>query len=61
MTAKNQSDQESRPKPRTRFAKRGEPKAVGPQVPIDPDNPKPPGINPKAQPASGEQKDAKPS
>ena len=36
---------------------RGEPKAVGPQVPIDPDNPKPPGINPKAQPVSGDKKD----
>ena len=28
----------------SRLTKHGEPKAVGKQVPIDPDNPKPPGV-----------------
>ena len=50
MATKNQSGKGSSSKRRTKRMGFGEPKAVGPQVEIDEDNPKPPGVRPPANP-----------
>ncbi len=54
MSTKNDSNEKNRIV--VWSGSRGEPKAVGQQVAIDPDHPKPPGINPKATPTSSGKK-----
>lgn len=49
MANKDPSNSENLSDLRVRHGEFGAPKAVGPQVPIDPENPKPPGLRPDEQ------------